>query len=76
MEKDHLEILLEDIRDKIKLVLQGQTALIHEMQDFIRKSEERLKRSTSSFEVHYKGQTVGEIAIKHHRPQAPSFLLT
>jgi len=28
MEKDHLEILLEDMRDNFKLVLEGQTALI------------------------------------------------
>jgi len=48
MEKDHLEILLEDIRDTIKLVLEGQTALIHEMQDFIRKSKECLKLSASN----------------------------
>jgi septation ring formation regulator EzrA len=33
MEKDHLEILLEDIRGKFDLVLEGHDALRKEIQD-------------------------------------------
>jgi len=33
MEKDHLEIILEDIQEKFELVLEGHTGLRHEIKD-------------------------------------------
>jgi hypothetical protein len=41
MEKDHLEILLEDIRSKFELVLEGHDALRSEIRELGRKSDER-----------------------------------
>ncbi len=41
MEKDHLEILLEDIRGKFELVLEGHTVLRAEMHEFRRESNEK-----------------------------------
>jgi len=41
MEKDHLEMLLEDMTGKIELVLEGHEVLRNEIQDLGRKSEER-----------------------------------
>lgn len=41
MEKDHLEILLDDIRGKFDLVLEGHDALRSEIRQLGRKTEER-----------------------------------
>jgi hypothetical protein len=41
MEKDHLEILLEDIRGKFDLVLEGHDALRNEIRELGRTTEER-----------------------------------
>lgn len=43
MEKDHLEILLEDIRGKFDLVLEGHTSLHSEMQSMRREINEKLE---------------------------------
>ena len=42
MEKDHLEILLEDIRGKFDLVLEGHTSLHSEMQSMRQEINEKL----------------------------------
>jgi len=41
MKKDHLEILLEDIRGKFDLVLEGHEVLRNEIHGLGRKSDER-----------------------------------
>lgn len=41
MEKDHLEMLLEDIRGKFELVLEGHAALRVEMHEFRQESNEK-----------------------------------
>ena len=41
MEKDHMEVLLEDIRGKFDLVLEGHDALLGEIRELGRKTEER-----------------------------------
>lgn len=41
MEKDHLEVLLEDIRGKFDLVLEGHDSLRGEIRELGRKTEER-----------------------------------
>lgn len=41
MEKDHMEVLLEDIRSKFDLVLEGHEALRGEIRELGRKTEER-----------------------------------
>lgn len=41
MEKDHLEVLLEDIRGKFELVLEGHAALRAELHEFRRDSNEK-----------------------------------
>lgn len=41
MEKDHMEVLLEDIRGKFDLVLEGHEALRGEVRELGRKTEER-----------------------------------
>ena len=43
MEKDHLEILLEDIRGKFELVLEGHTSLHSEMQSMRRELNEKIE---------------------------------
>ena|SRR6266487_1856885 len=43
MEKDHLEILLEDIRGKFDLVLEGHTSLHAEMQSMRREINEKIE---------------------------------
>lgn len=43
MEKDHLEILLEDIRGKFDLVLEGHTSLHSEMQSMRREISEKFE---------------------------------
>jgi hypothetical protein len=59
MKKDHLEILLEDIRGKFELVLEGHTALRTEMHEFRRESNEKheqtaflLKKIASDLAAH------------------------
>jgi hypothetical protein len=46
MEKDHLEMLLEDIRGKFELVLEGHDALRTELQEFRRESNEKHDQTT------------------------------
>jgi hypothetical protein len=43
MEKDHLEILLEDIRSKFDLVLEGHSAIRSEMHSMRQEINERLE---------------------------------
>jgi archaellum component FlaC len=43
MEKDHLEILLEDIRGKFDLVLEGHSSLHAEMQSMRREINEKIE---------------------------------
>jgi len=43
MEKDHLEILLEDIRGKFDLVLEGHDTLRQEIQDTREELGEKIK---------------------------------
>ena len=43
MEKDHLEILLEDIRGKFELVLEGHTSLHSEMQSMRKELNEKIE---------------------------------
>jgi hypothetical protein len=59
MKKDHLEILLEDIRGKFELVLEGHAALRTEMHEFRRESNEKheqtaflLKKIASDLTAH------------------------
>ena len=51
MEKDHLEILLEDMRGNFKLVLEGHTVLRHDIQELSRKTEERFEVVDLKFEA-------------------------
>ena len=51
MEKDHLEILLEDIRGNVKLVLEGHEVLRHDIQDLARETKERFEVVDLKFEV-------------------------
>ena len=51
MEKDHLEILLEDIRGNVKLVLDGHEVLRHDIQDLARETKERFEVVDLKFEV-------------------------
>ena len=43
MEKDHLEIILEDIKEKFDLVLEGHQTLRHEIQDMHQEMNERFE---------------------------------
>ena len=43
MEKEHLEIQLEDILGNVKLVLEGHVDLRHDIQDLARRTEERFE---------------------------------
>ena len=45
MEKDHLEMLLEDIRGKFELVLDGHDALRAELHEFRRESNDKHEQS-------------------------------
>ncbi len=51
MEKDHLEILLEDIRGDVKLVLEGHEVLRHDIQDLARETKERFEVVDLKFEA-------------------------
>jgi hypothetical protein len=42
MQKDHLEILLEEMNSKFTLVLEGQTALLKDILDFRKEISEKL----------------------------------
>jgi hypothetical protein len=46
MEKDHLEMLLEDIRGKFELVLEGHDALRSELHEFREESNEKHEQTT------------------------------
>jgi hypothetical protein len=46
MEKDHLEILLEDIRSKFDLVLEGHESLRHEIREARQESNEKHDQAT------------------------------
>jgi len=46
MEKEHLEILREDIRGKFELVLEGHSALRAEIHEFRRESNEKHEQTT------------------------------
>jgi hypothetical protein len=41
MEKEHLEMILEDINGKFDLILEGHESLISEIRDLSRKTDER-----------------------------------
>ena len=43
MEKDHLEILLEDIKEKFDLVLEGHQSLRHDIKDMRQEMNERFE---------------------------------
>ena len=43
MEKDHLEIILEDIQEKFELVLEGHTGLRHEIKDMRQEMNEKFE---------------------------------
>jgi len=51
MEKDHLEILLEDIRGNVKLVLEGHEVLRHDIQDLAQETKERFEVVDLKFEA-------------------------
>jgi len=51
MEKDHLEILLEDMCGNVKLVLEGHEVLRHEIQDLARETRERFEVVDLKFEA-------------------------
>ena len=51
MEKDHLEILLEDMRGNFKLVLEGHTVLRHDIQNLALETNERFERVDLKFEA-------------------------
>jgi len=51
MEKDHLEILLEDMRGNFQLVFEGQAMLRHDIQELSRKTDERFEVVDLKFEV-------------------------
>ena len=51
MEKDHLEILLEDIRSKFDLVLEGHEVLRSEIQALARRTDERFDLVDLKFEA-------------------------
>jgi len=46
MEKEHLEILLEDIRGKFELVLEGHSALRAELREFREESNEKHEQTS------------------------------
>ena len=46
MQKDHLEILLEDISGKFSLVLEGNSAIRSEMQEMYDNLNEKIEHST------------------------------
>ena len=43
MERDHLEIILEDIQEKFELVLEGHTGLRHEIKDMRQEMNEKFE---------------------------------
>ena len=51
MEKDHLEILLEDMRGNFKLVLDGHEVLRRDIQELSRKTDERFEVFDLKFEA-------------------------
>ena len=51
MEKDHLEILLEDIRGKFDLVLEGHSSLHAEMQAMRRDLSEKIEQVDFKLDV-------------------------
>ncbi len=51
MEKDHLEILLEDMRGNFQLVLEGHEVLRHDIQDLARETKERFEVVDLKFEA-------------------------
>ena len=51
MKKDHLEILLEDIRGNVKLVLEGHEGLRHDIQDLASETKEHFEVVDLKFEA-------------------------
>ncbi|HEX9022792.1 MAG TPA: hypothetical protein VF799_03030 [Geobacteraceae bacterium] len=51
MEKDHLEILLEDIRSKFDLVLEGHSAIRSEMHSMRQEISERLENGEFKLDI-------------------------
>jgi hypothetical protein len=67
MEKEHLEIILEDIRGKFELVLEGHEVLRKEIQDTRQELGEKI--SLVDFKVDALSERVDSIAedLKAHR---------
>jgi cytochrome c556 len=62
MQKDHLEILLEDIRGKFDLVLEGHEMLSNKIDDKFNKLNEKIEHN--SFLINVVNDKVDELEVK------------
>ena len=68
MEKDHLEILLEDIRGKFDLVLEGHDALRKEIQDARRDLGDKISLVDFKVEAVATDLKAHRVDTEAHRP--------